>query len=56
MVLRFAAPPTRVSLPDDVTWSDVVKVFPPHAAGAAWWYYTDGTFTWRDRLHRFTPP
>lgn len=53
MALRFTSTPTRSGLPDDATWTDVVKVFPPHAAGAAWWYYTDGTFTLRDRLHRF---
>ena len=53
VVLRFTSPPTRSGVPDDATWTDVVKVFPPHAAGAAWWYYTDGTFTLRDRLHRF---
>jgi len=52
MVFRFTSPPTRTDLPDDATWADVVKVFPPHAAGAAWWYYTSGTFTLHDRLHR----
>lgn len=53
VALRFASPPTSVGVPDDGTWADVVKIFPPHAAGAAWWYYTDGAFTLRDRLHRF---
>jgi hypothetical protein len=54
VALRFTSPPTRSSLPDDATWADVNKVVPPHAAGAAWWYYTSGTFTLRDRLRRFT--
>jgi hypothetical protein len=54
VALKFASPATQSGLPDDATWADVVKVFPPHAAGAAWWYYTGGTFTLRDRLHRFT--
>jgi hypothetical protein len=53
LALRLAPPSTESGLPDDATWADVVKVFPPHAAGAAWWYYTQGTFTLRDRLHRF---
>ncbi len=55
VALPLASPSTMSSLPDDATWTDVVKVFPPHAAGAAWWYYTDGVFTLRDRLDGSRP-
>ena len=54
VALRFTSPPTETALPDDATWTDVTRIFPRHAADAAWWYYTDGTFTLRDRLHRLS--
>jgi hypothetical protein len=50
--IRFGSPPAVAEGPDDATPTTLARIFPAHAVGAAWWYYTDGTFTLRDRLHR----
>jgi hypothetical protein len=48
--VHFTSPVKSAQGDDDATRADLAKIFPPHAVGAAWWYYTDGASTSGDRM------